>query len=706
MLYDYKFKDECQVMKKVVLVLCFNICLLGHAFAKITPISGYTNLTREIVGDRSEAVKEVDREEFSLYISERLKKAKKVKAEEINKNISVAESEAQKTMRKESEKNFFQKIYDKAIRRINAPSNEQRDDVAQEDEYIDALSNINSQEEVITYVDEQTKKWHDLSIPTVTAVLPPDNIAVSVPAVEHIPYLMNNIEILPNGMIKFEETVVVVANGQKLKSGLTKILPSKYFNLKGKAQSIDYSIINVTINDEAINYHLAKSDDRVLLVPDKEYRLPAGIYTYKFEYLADNVLLDNNDFYDFYWDVGGNGWNLVVDRTVAKLTAPDKNAIIKHGASVGSIRGVYKNSVNIQDDTLSYIYSANVPLFMGNSMLLVANIYKKALYPVGLLQKFVRSFYDYGDIYISFLGLLIIAVSFAVSWRYISEGKSRVKISLNKTSLMVRHILNEKFDKKSVCGFLLDLYKKNIIDIQQSGETILIVKSTDSLKSLLSYEKKAIKSLFPAHETTFSVAKNNKLPLKRFIKILEKGLKKDILKFNFKLNISYLLFNIAMMLVVWLGISSFKINSLYVFNVLLLTTLPAFLGIGLWYVGNKKWQKYVARYFSINIVFGCWVIYSAVIHPLAALFLIWSVGFVVYSLKTYSKRNGLARSYVQDLLKQKEQLLNQKDTIALGKGFANYQALVFVCDLEEEIKPLKEDEYYKIPIIKNIMERL
>ena len=63
-------------------------------------------------------------------------------------------------------------------------------------------------------------------------------------------------------------------------------------------------------------------------------------------------------------------------------------------------------------------------------------------------------------------------------------------------------------------------------------------------------------------------------------------------------------------------------------------------------------------------------------------------------------------AFVQDLLKQKEQLLNQKDTIALGKGFANYQALVFVCDLEEEIKPLKEDEYYKIPIIKNIMERL
>ena len=66
-------------------------------------------------------------------------------------------------------------------------------------------------------------------------------------------------------------------------------------------------------------------------------------------------------------------------------------------------------------------------------------------------------FYSDGDIYISFIGLLVIALSFAISWQYITSGKSRIKASLSKTALMIRYMLYEKFDKKSICGFLLAL---------------------------------------------------------------------------------------------------------------------------------------------------------------------------------------------------------------------------------------------------------
>ena len=48
-------------MKKLFFAICFNICLLGIANAKITPISGYTNITQQIVGNKEDAIKEVDR---------------------------------------------------------------------------------------------------------------------------------------------------------------------------------------------------------------------------------------------------------------------------------------------------------------------------------------------------------------------------------------------------------------------------------------------------------------------------------------------------------------------------------------------------------------------------------------------------------------------------------------------------------------------
>ena len=60
--------------------------------------------------------------------------------------------------------------------------------------------------------------------------------------------------------------------------------------------------------------------------------------------------------------------------------------------------------------------------------------------------------------------------------------------------------------------------------------------------------KKALKNIFPSHETTFSVTKNNRLPLKRFIERIGNGIKRDMLKFKIKLNLGYLLLNIAIMM--------------------------------------------------------------------------------------------------------------------------------------------------------------
>ena len=271
---------------------------------------------------------------------------------------------------------------------------------------------------------------------------------------------------------------------------------------------------------------------------------------------------------------------------------------------------------------------------------------------------------------------------------------------------MIRYILTDGVDAKSVCGFLLDLYKKNIIDIQQAGETILLVKCSDNLKSLLPYEKKALKCIFPMHETTFAVSKNNRLSMDRFAKKIEKGVKKDLLKFKIKLNVGYLLFNFAIMSVVWCGISAFKIDSFYTFVVLTINTFICCMGCVFWYLGYKKWQKIVAKCFSINLLVLNWVVYSAVVHPLAGLFLVAGVILVVYALKIYSGRTGLFRSYVQDIIRQKEYILANKDNISQSRWFLKYQPFIFVCDLEDEVKPVKIDDNYKVLIVKNIIDRL
>ena len=139
---------------------------------------------------------------------------------------------------------------------------------------------------------------------------------------EHIPYLMTNIEILPDGIIKFTDTIVVVANGKKLRNGLTKILPRDIVSRNSESHPIDYTLIDVSVNEQSIPYKFVESGKSIFLIPQEDYVLEPGVYTYKFEYLADNLLWNYGDFQEFYWDVTGSFWNLVIARAGATLSLP------------------------------------------------------------------------------------------------------------------------------------------------------------------------------------------------------------------------------------------------------------------------------------------------------------------------------------------------------------------------------------------------
>lgn len=678
-------------MKKLFFAICFNLFFSGIALARVTAVSGYENLApQQNTAPAEPEIKEVEFDDFKQFIHERFKQAQKADPQNINHNIGYMPSLFRQQQEAENNKGFFQKVYEQALDRVSRPADTARSDVAEQ--------------VPVAPIARQEATWQTTDFPLITAYLPPDNSPFAIPALEHIPYLMNSIEVLPSGLVKFEETIVVVANGEKLHRGLTKILPLEVYNQQGKSQRLDYSIVNVRVNDMPVEYHLASSGNHALLVPADDYKLNPGIYTYKFEYVVDNLLWDYGNFYQLYWDIGGNGWNLVVDRLGASLSLPQPGALLEQEVLLGSPLRLSPNAVSIRPNgRFATAYIAARPLFIGEGMHLVANIAKQALLPPTLWQKIVRSFYDYGDIYLSLLGLLVISLSFAISWRYIAKDKGQLKLSLNKTAMVIRYLLFDRFDLKSVCGFLLELYKKNIIDIQQAGDTILLIKRTDRLKSLSPYEQKALRQLFPAHETIFNVSRQNKLPFRRFAAVLEQGLKRQMLKFRLKLNLGYLFFSLSMLVLTEAFIAAFKINPYYVFAVLVGTSFVCLGAIALWRCGCRRWLKIIARLFALDIICLCFIILSAVVHPLAAIFLIAALAVIVIALDVYSKRLGLIKHYIQDIGRLRDYLTKHHDNIVLGRDFLTYQAAIWALDLEDEFVPAGNPEYNKLPVVKNIV---
>lgn len=688
-------------MKKLFLAICFTTLGLINAEAKVMEILDQANIPeiQQPPKSRSPVVKKMEAEEMANFLAERAEDTIKIDEESFDaskqKSIYVVPSDEAKAALKEEQKGAFQKMYEQALERANQkPETATRPDIV----------TSSPQDRV-----QQQQDWENPNFPVVNVLLPPNNKRVLVPAKEHIPYLFTKIEILTNGMVKFDETIVVVSNNEKLKKGLTKILPKYLYSRKGEKQKIDYSLLGVAINGQSVEYKIIERGEQVLLVPALDYELSSGVYTYNLQYINSMAIWDYADFREFYWNVTGSAWNLVVARAGATVTLPPQVQPLGQEVLVGYRQNLKTDlAVVLQENASTWGYIVPTPLFIGEGFHLVVSLPENAIMPPSLLNRILQKIDNNGEILFAALGLLVILLSFIISWRYIQKDKGQIKFTLKKNATMLRYLAINKYDSTSLVAFLLELYRKNIIDIQQSEETVLIIKRTDNLQSLSKYERKALNQLFTGNDAVLNLNSSNALKIKRAYLLLGKDLNQRLRRFLLKLNIGYQAFSWAMLLVSEFFIASLFANVAHMWMIMASCTVVGGLAI-YWFnwQWERKWLNWLSKTLAIILMLLTFVFLSAFISPLAVLCIALSLLTVKIYTSTYSQRNGLLRSQIKETQELKKRLLARHDDILLGKEIINQQANIVALDLINEfLIDENKSEFYKLDTAREILKKL
>ena len=683
-------------MKKLFFAICFSLLYANIPQAKVTEIFDQSQMPKaEMPKPSPMKVHTISEDELVDFLDERLKKTFIQPKNEVKTNASdVQLSDTTLQAQKEAQKGIFQKIYDNALKRVDKQlSQPQRNDLATPQQ-----NDTSSQ---------QQKLWNQPNIPSIQIALPPSGKTTRVPAMEHIPYLMTNIEILPDGIIKFTDTILVVANGKKLRNGLTKILPKEIFSRNNESHPISYTLIGVSVNNQSIPYKMLENEKSIFLVPQENYNLQPGVYTYKFEYLADNVLWNYGDFQELYWDVTGSFWNLVIARAGATLSLPVGKKPLGQEVLIGHVQNLTTEKValiNPSPDTWGY--AAQRPLFIGEGLHLVVSLPNDVVLPLTWDKKLLRIFEKNSDIYISLILFLAITVSFLLSWKYIKANKGQLKVSLKKTPAMLRFLAFGRYDLKSFGGFLLELYRKNIIDIQQSDDTLLLIKRTDNIKSLNRYEQKALRNLFTQDEPVFNVNKNSALKIRRAAKEIEKDLKRSLFSFLIKLNSGYLFFSLGMVFLALLFISLFCVSPTQVFAVLAISTIVAIVGIIIFSQSSQRlWIQILFKMLGSLFILFSIVVMAAVISLTSIALIFLSLVTIKYYTTAYAQRNGLLKPHIAEINHIRSNLRHHHDNIVLGREIANQQPNIWVLDMEDEFMTEPSNEFNKLPALKAFMRK-
>lgn len=689
-------------MKKLFLSICFSLLCwqANDVWAKATAFDSLeqaqsfqeskTPFTPEVEDDTPDPT---DQQAMDNFILDRLKKVAITQLDpksDPNKSssINMQHSDEYIAMMKEKNKSFLEKVYDAAINRISSESPTERADVQ------------DSQTQFYELKEEQQEEFQAPDFPVVNLELP-NQAQVLVPAREHIPYLSSQIEILPSGLVSFNDEIMVVATGQKLKNGLSRIVPKFSTSRDGTTNRINLNLVSVSINGQEIPHKIIEQADEYVIVPQDNYTLEPGIYTYNFQYLVDRQIWQYDDFNEFYWDITGGRWNLIVSRAFVSVSFPGKEKPISSLVFLGYPGALTSQGTAFAEGENSIGFASLVPLYIGEGMHILISFPKESFIAPDMNTKLNWFLGDFGDIIISTLALLTLLISYLLSWKSISQNKVKTNNYFKKGAPLLRLLYNGVFDKISFGAFLLEMYRKNIIDIQKSDDTILLVKKTDNLSSLEKVEKKAINSLFSKNDAILALNSTNQLKIKRAFALIEKATQKKLKKLSLKLNAGYLFFGVAMLVFAELAIALLNINFLQALFVLLSSSIMV--AFYLWMSKRKcksKITRWALKILCWGVILGTIIVMSAYIHLISAVFIFGAIYAIFAYCAIFAKRSGLIKSNIQDVMNFREYLLRNKDSICLGRDFLNQQANIFALDLAADFVANKNiQEYYKLDIM-------
>lgn len=712
-------------MRKLFLAICFTLCLDPEvAFSAIRSVSNLVEAQKDAGSEnplqRSQELMEekqyfrnMNQEQMREYLKDRLFHVVTTELEKTDGlggdgAISVQKSALQEEIEAQNKKSIFEKIYDKAMNNlINITEPRPAAKIYTDD------SNMRPQaaEEAERMQMQQAalrQAWLNSNVEMIDVELPPFNQKTLVPAQEHIPYLFSRIELLPDGLVKITDTITVVANGEKLKDSIQRAFPKFVFDREGNRQKVDFNLLGVSINGNPVDYKLTDRNNYVFMEPSQKLELVPGVYEYQFDYTIDNQIFSYDEFDEFYWNLTGSVWNLIISRAGAAIILPPNTKTLGQ-TSLSGYNGYWREDMvtitQEQDNVLGFVSKS--PLFIGQAMEMIVSIPKGAVSNISWSKKFLRLINAYGDVIFSAFGLVAIFLSYMVSWNYIRKNKNMPTKGIYKDAALARYLAKGVIDKKTFGAFLLDLYRKNIIDIEENDNNILLVKKTDNLASLSKAEKKAVHLLFGSEESILNINSYAKLKMNKVAELVKNDVSKKVKLLNFKINIGYLLFSIGMLLFTEAAISYLNYDFLYNFVFLTLTTLM--LVFCLWLFQQKfapAWKNKLARVSSIFLAMVTAFIMLAVVNLTTIILIAVTLLVIQEYSKLYAQRDGLLAAYVTEVQNYAHLLKNKVEAISLGKDFVKNQPIIFALDCEDKYSESEHNKnVYKLNVISKLLEK-
>ena len=701
-------------MKKIFFTICFIFNILHYNLAKSDVISlpqmgnykaKQITTPKDTLGDGLPNPQ--NQEEVKEFFKKRFEEAARTPAN-INIDWNVASSvgiiHSQEYYKAQEEKNkpLFQKMYEEALRSLHLnDKNKTQNTSSQEKEAQTATRffTLENSPEVPQKTEEE--------IATVSVSLPSGR-KILAPALEHIPYFLSYIDIQSNGYIKIEDTITIVANNKKFAYGLERIFSKYSENQHNKKNRIEILLNSVTVNDTPVPYTIEEVGDNIILKPKFNQKLESGVYTYKFNYFVNHQLQREENLVYLDWNLTGQPINSFITSANAIVSIPEGHSFNDAQTFIGKGKKYTTRRTNIHKLAKNVIaFSNHTPLLNGENMNIVT-VMDKNVFLKDFDKNLSYFLSNWGNIVYASLGLFTILLSFILSLINLKKEQKNNKYNPSYSGSLMRSILVGKYDRIAFVSQLLELYRKDAIDLTNDNNRLFIIRKNTNSSKLTKNEKKALQRIFPKKTTQTEINKTNNILFKKAKKLFEKNINKQIKKYRLIHNIGYVLFSISMLIITEFFISFISINMAQTIIILLSTTL--LYSFYIWILRHKF--KYILislpiKLFALLAITIVLLFSSIYIGLITSIIIIAMISVIFEFSRIFNEHNNFINEAKNSISNYREYIISSAEAINLSKDFINQQSNIFALNLIEHFpQNVSNKKYYKLDIADAIKQNL
>ncbi len=379
--------------------------------------------------------------------------------------------------------------------------------------------------------------------------------AAPASADERITDFSSDIAVAQSGTLTVTETISVIAEGDAIRHGIFRVIPTRYTDHLGNSIHVGLSVASVMRDGHAEPYTVENSEDgRSIKIGDKDVFVDPGRHTYTIQYQTTRQIGFYKSYDELYWNVTGNFWKFPIDRAEAHIQLPAGGKIKQYALYTGAVGSKAENAQAQLLSGNAIEFHTTEPLGQGEGLTVAVGFAKGAVRPPSPAELRRQSLEDNAPSIIAWAAMLMLFIYYFIAWwSHGRDPKRGVIIPLFSapqgfSPAAVRFVHRMAYDRKCYSASLVDMAVKKYLTISEHGGTYTLTRTGQSEGGLSSGEVAIARKLFKGR-SAIVLKDNNHEIVAASISALEDSLENEYERVYFNTNTAWFAGGMAILIV-------------------------------------------------------------------------------------------------------------------------------------------------------------